>query len=283
MCRDTSVDQRVLLLRSPMPHRYASPPAALLCRRPGFIAGVSRHSQRTLRGNLSLVPIGRGSPHNERYIMSGASPDRCGVRTSHWRPPDLEPDVWRGATEFATCMARGLQPSRFAFQEPGPADCATLLADEVRCRLTGSDDACSRLALRRRHAVDTSRLPWAPKPAYVTALALQRRLPYQVETERRTGVRVAVPPMSFGLPPPPPPSSASSAAAGSGSSSARWSDNSSSSSRSRSNQSPPPPPPPPSSGVSLSVPAKLAWHAGLRRGAVDDHIRNEQAVRGLQL
>jgi hypothetical protein len=133
------------------------------------------------------------------------------------------------------CMASGARPSHFTFQEPSPSDCASVFADEVRCAATDDNEACRRVALRRRHAVDPFALPWQPRPGYVAALATQRRLPYQIDTERRTGIRVAVMPMS-------PPQQRNNAHAGAGAGGGPTSD------RSRS-----PPPPPPSSGVSLSV------------------------------
>jgi hypothetical protein len=120
----------------------------------------------------------------------------AGASREHLRPADLRPEpLTAAAGSFARCMADGLRPSHFTFQDPGAVDCAAMFADCVRCTMLGKDDACRRVALRQRHAVDPYAMAWPPRPAYVTQLALQRRLPYQVDQERRTGVRVAVPPL----------------------------------------------------------------------------------------
>ena len=155
-------------------------------------------------------------------------------RTQYRRPPDLDPDMPTAFVTFVQCMASGARPSRFTFQEPNALDCAAVLADEVRCRVSGDDAACRNVALRHRHAVDPYALPWQPRPVYVTALATQRRLPYQIDTERRTGIRVAVPPVA----PAAPPAGGSTGPRGSGGR---------------------PPPAPPSSGVAFSVTSSGWW------------------------
>jgi hypothetical protein len=168
-------------------------------------------------------------------------PNGEGASREHLRPADLRPEpLTAAAGSFARCMADGLRPSKFTFQDPGAVDCAAMFADCVRCTMMGKDDACRRVALRQRHAVDPYAMAWPPRPAYVTQLALQRRLPYQVDQERRTGVRVAVPPLG-------PRSSAS----------AEQSDR-----RRRG------PPPPPSSGVSWRVDAPTHRHLPLQLDSV---------------
>ena len=149
-------------------------------------------------------------------------------RTQHRRPPELEPDLATAMLDFAKCAAAGTMPSRFYFQEPSLRDCAGFFADEVVCAATGNSERCRSVALRHRHAFDPFALPWQPKPTYVSALATQRRLPYQIEAERRTGVRVAVPSVPWS-------SAGAPSAPGDGD-------------RGRGK-----PPPPPSSGVSLQV------------------------------
>jgi hypothetical protein len=121
--------------------------------------------------------------------------------SEHKKPAELAPSVTGAVHGFAACMLDGIRPSRFVFQDPNPQLCAAVAYDELKCALTGQENACRRTAHRKRDVVDPYGTVWQPRPAYVTRLALQRRLPYQVDQERRLGVRVAVPPVAPSGPP----------------------------------------------------------------------------------
>ena len=112
--------------------------------------------------------------------------------------PDIQPRPIGALFSFVKCMAGGLDPARFGFQDPDPWSCMDAVTDEWKCTfILEADDSCRRVALRHRGAVDPNAGVWQPRPAYVTWLALQRRLPYQVDMERR-GILVAVPSYGFG-------------------------------------------------------------------------------------
>jgi hypothetical protein len=186
--------------------------------------------------------------------------------SEHKKPAELAPSVTGAVHGFAACMLDGIRPSRFVFQDPNPQLCAAVAYDELKCALTGQENACRRTAHRKRDVVDPYGTVWQPRPAYVTRLALQRRLPYQVDQERRLGVRVAVPPVA----PSGPPRTASDGAA-QGCQKRGASSSSSSGGGGRRNGGPPP-----SSGVALFTAVAPSRFAPARRLLQPQPLRNDE-------